>query len=367
MPTPTQQPFNAPSSIGLELQSVARGLTKPVAMANAGDGSGRLFIVEQPGRIRIVQQGTLLEQPFLDITDRVGDRGNEQGLLGLAFDPAYSNNGFFYVNYTGRQGHTNVARFSVTSDPNLANASSEERILLIEQPAGNHNGGHLVFGPDGLLYIGTGDGGASGDRFGHGQNGQTLLGAMLRLDVRQMPYAIPPDNPFVGNGAVRDEIWAIGLRNPWRYSFDQQTGDLYIGDVGQNRFEEVHVVPAGSQGGLNFGWPIMEGANCYPENRACDRTGLEIPVVEYDHAQGCSITGGYVYRGGAYPVMSGIYLFGDYCSGRIWGLAQDPSGAWQVAELAQTGRVLSTFGEDEAGELYLLDMGQGELLRIAAQ
>jgi glucose/arabinose dehydrogenase len=258
-----------------------------------------------------------------------------------------------------------VARYSVTADPNQGDPSTESILLTLDQPAGNHNGGHLAFGPDGLLYIGTGDGGAANDKYGNGQNGQTLLGAMLRLDVDQgQPYAIPASNPFVGDAEVRDEIWALGLRNPWRYSFDRLTGDLYIADVGQNRIEEVNVQPSGSLGGQNYGWPIMEGASCFPADQGCDKAGLALPVAEYEHAQGCSITGGYVYRGLEFEALKGVYLFGDYCSGRIWGLAPADDGGWQVAELAQSELRISSFGQDEAGELYVLAMDRGELYKL---
>jgi glucose/arabinose dehydrogenase len=346
---------------------VAGGLEIPVGISHAGDGSGRLFILEKVGRVRVVQGGALLPGPFLDIADRVGSSQSEQGLLGLAFHPGYAGNGHFYINYTDLQGRTVVSRFSVSGDPARAEPGSEVVLLTLDQPAGNHNGGHLAFGPDGYLYIGTGDGGASGDKFGNGQNGQTLLGAMLRLDVDGgQPYGVPADNPFVVDPTVRDEIWALGLRNPWRYSFDRQTGDLYIADVGQNTYEEINVEPADSAGGLNYGWPIMEASHCFPRDRACERAGLALPVVEYDHSQGCSVTGGYVYRGQEFPLLAGIYLFGDYCSGRIWGLAPDRAGGWQVAEMAKIEAQISSFGEDEAGELYLVDMGHGALLRIMA-
>jgi len=244
-------------------------------------------------------------------------------------------------------------------------------VLTVDQPASNHNGGHLAFGPDGALYIGLGDGGGAGDRYGNGQNVRTLLGAMLRIDVDHgQPYAIPADNPFVGSPNARGELWAIGLRNPWRYSFDRQTGDLYIADVGQNMYEEVDVQPAGDPGGQNYGWPIMEGLHCFPADQPCEQTGLTLPVWDYDHTQGCSVTGGYVYRGQEFPVLTGIYLFGDYCSGLIWGLSRAGSGeptGWRVAQVAQADVQLSAFGEDEAGELYLLDMGRGELFKITAR
>jgi glucose/arabinose dehydrogenase len=237
----------------------------------------------------------------------------------------------------------------------------------VNQPAANHNGGHLAFGPDGYLYVGLGDGGGGGDQFGNGQNGRTLLGAMLRLDIdADQPYAVPASNPFVGDAAVRDEIWAIGLRNPWRYSFDRLTGDLYVGDVGQGRYEEIDFQSGTGHGGENYGWPVMEGVHCFPEDKTCDQAGLTWPVKEYDHSQGCSVTGGYVYRGQKFPLLTGIYLFGDYCSGKIWGLAASGDGGWRVAELAQADVRLSSFGEDEAGELYLVDMGRGELFKISA-
>jgi glucose/arabinose dehydrogenase len=347
------------------LELVAGGLESPVSIANAGDGSGRLFVLEQVGRIRIVRDGVLAGTPYLDLTDRVGSSANEQGLLGLAFHPDYANNGTFFVNYTDRQGYTVVARFSVSAEPDRADPASETQVLTIPQPAGNHNGGHLAFGPDGFLYIGTGDGGGAGDQYGNGQNGATLLGAMLRLDVDSaQPYAIPVGNPFMGDPAVRDEIWATGLRNPWRYSFDRLTGDLYIADVGQNQYEEVNFQPSAAPGGQNYGWPIMESQHCFPSGRDCVQAGLTLPVAEYDHSQGCSVTGGYVYRGREFPALTGIYVYGDFCSGRLWGLAPAQDGAWKAAEVAQTDSRISAFGEDESGELYLADRTGGKLYRI---
>jgi glucose/arabinose dehydrogenase len=365
--TPTAPPRPDPAAARVELRRVLGGLDTPVGIAHAGDGSGWLFVVEKPGRIRIVAGSTLLAAPFLDIAGRVGSAGSEQGLLGLAFHPGYARNGLFFVNYTDLQGDTVVARFSVSADPARGDPANEAILLTVDQPAANHNGGHLAFGPDGYLYVGLGDGGGAGDRYGNGQNLGTLLGKMLRLDVDGgRPYALPPDNPFLTRPDARAEIWAFGLRNPWRYAFDRLTGDLYIADVGQDAYEEIDVQPARSQGGQNYGWPIMEGGHCYPENRACDRTGLALPVAEYDHSQGCSVTGGYVYRGKQFPSLSGVYLFADYCSGRIWGVARDGQGQWRMAELAQAGVRPSSFGEDEAGELYLVDMQGGELFQIAA-
>jgi glucose/arabinose dehydrogenase len=366
----TPQPVADLSSLRVELQPVASGLETPVGLAHAGDGSGRLFVLEKAGRIRVVQDGVLLAAPWLDITDRVGSAASEQGLLGLAFHPRYAENGLFFVNYTDRQGDTVVARFSMAAGQDagglpVADPGSEMLVLKLDQPAGNHNGGHLAFGPDGYLYIGTGDGGGAGDQYNNGQNGATLLGAMLRLDVDGgEPYAIPADNPFTGDPDVRDEIWALGLRNPWRYSFDRLTGDLYIADVGQNVYEEVNLQPAARAGGQNYGWPTMEAGHCFPADRECDRDGLALPLLEYDHSQGCSITGGYVYRGAQFPDLWGAYLFGDYCSGRIWGVAAQPGGEPLVVELAQADIRLSSFGEDEGGELYILDMARGELFTL---
>jgi len=368
--TPAATATTAPpdlGAVGLRLEEVAGGLASPSGIVAPGDGSGRLFILEQPGRIRIVDDGSLVDAPFLDIVDRVTSEGNEQGLLGLAFHPRYAENGRFLINYTDRNGDTVISAWTVGQDPNRADAGSERVLLSVDQPAGNHNGGHLVFGPDGYLYVGLGDGGGGGDTYGNGQNGQTLLGAMLRLDVDgAQPYAIPQDNPFVDDPAVLDEIWAIGLRNPWRYSFDRLTGDLYIADVGQNAYEEVNFQPAGSGGGENYGWPIMEGMHCF-RGEGCETAGLVMPIWEYDHSAGCSITGGHVYRGSRYPTLQGIYLVGDYCSGTIWGLARGEDGNWQSAVLAQTNARLTSFGEDEAGELYLVDRSSGTLYHLAAQ
>lgn len=334
---------------------VVTGLRKPVDIATAGDE--RLFIVEQPGVIRIVRDDQLVDQPFLDLRDRVNDDANEQGLLGLAFHPRYAENGYFYVNYTGRGGDTFVSRFRVSDDPDRADPDSEMVLLQIPQPFANHNGGDLAFGPDGRLYVATGDGGSAGDPFGNGQNLDTLLGKILRLDVDAAePYAIPPDNPFAGGGG-RPEIWDYGLRNPWRIAFDRATGDLYIADVGQNRWEEVNFEPAGSPGGVNYGWNIREGKHPFAGEAT---EGLTDPVAEYATREfGCSITGGVVVRSPSLPEWSGIYLYGDYCSGLIWGLLRDPQGQWQSAILFDTGGNITTFGEDTAGEVYLADHNGG--------
>lgn len=351
-PSPAARQGAGPPRVAL--QALPYSFQQPLFLTHAGDSSGRLFVVEKAGRIKIVSGDQLLPTPFLDITDRVGSSGSEQGLLGLAFHPRYVENGRFYVNYTDRNGDTVVERYQVSSDPDRADPSTAARVLELDQPAPNHNGGMLLFGPDGYLWIGTGDGGASGDRFGNAQNRRTLLGKMLRLDVDGgEPYAIPPDNPFVGRADTRPEIWAIGLRNPWRYAFDRATGDLWIADVGQNAYEEVDVVPAGSPGGLNFGWPIMEGQHCFPTSARCDPSPFVQPVAEYGREGGCSITGGYVYRGAAYPALQGSYLFGDFCSGRIWTLDRPDGDTWRLTEQPRQPLQISSFGEDEAGELYV--------------
>ncbi len=327
---------------------VASGLASPVDIQFPEDGSGRMFVLEQVGRIRIVQNGRLLETPFLDITDRVVRAGNEQGLLGLAFDPRYRLNGYFYVNYTGERGATRLSRFQVAADPNLAEAGSEKVLLHIPQPFRNHNGGGLTFGRDGYLYAGLGDGGSAGDPFGNGQRTDVLLGKILRLDVHHGdPYAIPADNPF-GN-----EVWAYGLRNPWRFSFDRLNGDLYIADVGQDQWEEVDYLPAGSPGGANFGWNYFEGSHPYASLPPPNLNAI-LPVAEYGHAEGsCSVTGGYVYRG-AMSEWNGIYLYGDFCSGKVWGLQRSESG-WQARLLFETRASITTFGQDPAGEVYFAD------------
>lgn len=349
---------------------VVANLTQPVHIAHAGDGSQRLFIVEQPGRIRIFEDGVLLEASFLDIVDRVSCCG-ERGLLSVAFPPEYTQAGHFYVNYTNLLGSTHISRFQVTANPNLADPASEEVLLVVEQPYANHNGGQLAFGPDGYLYAGMGDGGSAGDPLNHAQNPGSLLGKMLRLDVESgiSPYAIPAGNPYTQTAGYRGEIWAMGLRNPWRFSFDQLTGDLYTADVGQALWEEINYQPADSAGGENYGWRLMEGSHCYdPLN--CDPTGLALPVAEYAHADGnCSITGGFVYRGALYPRMAGVYFSGDYCTGSIWGLR--PAGeAWEYALLTQApfdGRIAS-FGEDEAGSIYVTNYsaraGSSQVYRI---
>jgi len=365
-------------TIGLE--SVISGLDRPVFITHANDGSGRLFIVEQGGLIRVFQNGRLVEPPYLDIRDRVNDGASERGLLGLAFTPDFAQSGHLFVNYSDQNGATTITRFTA-ADAGAATVDPESavEILSIDQPASNHNGGMLAFGPDGYLYIGTGDGGAANDKFGNGQNPSTLLGKMLRIDVSgidareasDQPYAIPADNPWVAvdwQGAdVRDEIWAVGLRNPWRYSFDRNTGDLWIGDVGQGKYEEIDMIAAGAVGPLNFGWPIMEGKQCFPDDVDCDQTGLVSPLLDYTHGGNCSITGGYVYRGEEFPALDGVYFYGDYCSGKIWMLTPDDTGGWRNQLALSTDLRISTFGEDEQGELYVADHGKGDVYRVVVE
>jgi uncharacterized repeat protein (TIGR01451 family) len=351
---------------------IASGFVRPVQVTNAGDGSLRLFAVEQPGSIWIVQDGMVLNTPFLDISGRVQCCG-ERGLLGLAFHPDYENNGYFYVNYTrSDDGATVVARYSVSADPNTADPDSGSILLTIAQPYSNHNGGQVLFGPDAYLYVGMGDGGSGGDPLNHGQNRDTLLGAMLRIDVDGgTPYAIPPDNPYVG-GDGADEIWAIGLRNPWRFSFDRETNDLYIGDVGQNLWEEISYQAAGTPGGLNFGWRCREGSHTYNSNPPCDDPAylatLTDPIAEYSHSEGRSVTGGFVYRGILYPALVGRYFFADYVEGKIWSLYKTASSpdTWSAPELElDTGLSISGFGEDETGELYVVGYSDGTIRRLA--
>ena len=341
----------------LGLQEVASGLQRPVHLASA-PGDPRLFIVEQPGRIRIVQNGALVEEPFLDITAKVEDVANEQGLLSVAFHPDYASNGYLYVNYTDLEGDTRVERYTVSgADANRADPASAKLIIGYDQPFQNHNGGHVLFGPDGMLYIPTGDGGSGGDPQGHGQNRNSLLGKILRIDVDGGdPYAVPADNPFVGQAGTRPEIWALGLRNPWRIAFDAEDDLLYVADVGQNRWEEISVVSA-DQGGVNFGWNRLEGSHCFPADSTCSPAGLELPVVEYPRSQGLSITGGLVYRGEAIPELQGRYVYADFGDSWIRSFRYHDGEAQGDAELeVPRARNVSSFGVDAAGELYVVSL-----------
>ncbi|HYI15293.1 MAG TPA: PQQ-dependent sugar dehydrogenase, partial [Thermomicrobiales bacterium] len=352
------------------LEPVLRGLFGPVYVTHADDGSGRLFVVERGGAIRVARDGELLPQPFLDLHGISHTDGDKQGLLGMAFHPDYAENGYVYVAFTDSEGTNIVNRYQRSSDnPDRADPDSATTILAIPDRLADHNLGMLAFGPDGYLYTSIGDEGTSdaGDPYGHAQNLSTLFGSVLRLDVDSAePYAIPPDNPFVGVEGAREEIWAIGLRSPWRFSFDRQTGDLFVADVGQSGYEEVNYQPADSPGGENYGWSIMEGPDCYPAGQECDTEGLTMPVHAYDHSVGCSITGGYVYRGVESPLLAGDYLFADFCSGRIYSLARGDDGEWDRSLLLSTNLYISSFGEDEAGELYVADMRSGSVFRIVA-
>jgi glucose/arabinose dehydrogenase len=319
--------------------------------------------VEQPGLIQIIQKDQILSTPFLDIRDRVNDSASERGLLGLAFHPDYTRNGTFFVNYTGENGETVVSQYQVSDDANQADPDSELILLRIPQPYANHNGGGLKFGPDGMLYIGTGDGGSGGDPLGNGQNLDTLLGKLLRIDVNgEQPYAIPPDNPYVSGGGL-PEIWAYGLRNPWRFSFDRITGDLFMGDVGQNVWEEINFQPVNSSGGENYGWNLREGSHPFSSETT---EGLTDPVAEYSHEFGCSVTGGVVIRSPSLPAWNGIYIYGDYCTGTIWGLLQSEPGLWETTQVFDTNFTLSSFGEDASGEVYLIDY-KGGVYRLTSE
>ncbi|MDA2930534.1 PQQ-dependent sugar dehydrogenase [Acidobacteria bacterium AH-259-O06] len=341
----------------IKLRPVVSGLDRPVYVTHSGDGSGRLFIVEQAGLIFVYQAGRLFPDPFLDIRAKV-NWGGEKGLLGLAFHPNFESNHRFFINYTrldGQQLKTVVAEYRASaSDPNLADPT--ERVLLeLDQPFANHNGGHLDFGPDGYLYISTGDGGSAADPFDNAQNRASLLGKILRIDIdSESPYAIPADNPFVGQPDVREEIWAYGLRNPWRFSFDPPTGRIFAGDVGQNSWEEVDIVLRGG----NYGWNIQEGAHCFPPSvRSCSTAGLIQPIAEYSRAEGISVIAGYVYRGSQPTDFRAAYIFGDFGSGRMWALQETASGGWIRTELLETGFPISSFGVDDRDEIYVVDYG----------
>jgi glucose/arabinose dehydrogenase len=350
-PTQTPEPMpTLPNPADFRWALVADELVQPVDLQSAGDE--RLFVVEQRGWIRIITDGELLPEPFLDLTKFITDRESEQGLLGLAFHPNYTENGLFFVNYTDRFGNTVITRFIASPDPDLADLDSLRVVLRFNQPYPNHNGGGIAFDPDGDLYIGTGDGGSGGDPLGNGQRLDTLLGKLLRIDVDAAdPYAIPPDNPFTSEDTL-PEIWAYGLRNPWRFSFDRLTGDLFIGDVGQSQWEEISYLPASSPGGANFGWNIREGAHPFAGNAT---EGLVDPIAEYAHGQGCSVTGGVVVRDPSLPTWDGVYIYGDYCTGTIWGLLPSADGTWQNAVLFNTDYQISAFGEDQVGRVYLVD------------
>lgn len=362
----------APSPDEVQLVEFATGFENPLFVTGAGDDSGRLFVVEQAGKIWIIQDGERLEVPFLDLSNIVSQDilsgYSERGLLGLAFHPEFADNGVFFVNYTSANGGTTyLARYQVSeTDPNLADPASAKLLFILEQPFANHNGGHLEFDADGYLYMSLGDGGAANDPLGAGQDLTNILGTIIRIDVdsEATPYGIPDDNPFVDRPEVVPEIWAWGLRNPWRFSFDRATDDLYIGDVGQGLWEEINFESAESEGGVNYGWNAFEASN--PFMSAQPPVDMAYPVAEYNHANGnCSVTGGYVYRGEEVPALQGVYLFGDFCSGQMWYLLSDENGEWSSDLFLNTGAQISSFGEDDAGELYLVDY-RGRILKFVS-
>lgn len=360
--------LSAQNSLNFSLENYVTGLNEPVDIANAGDD--RLFVAEKRGVIRIIgANGQLLPTPFLDIDSKVSPSSGERGLLGLTFHPNYAQNGYFYVNYTNNQGNTIVSRFSVSNNPNAADPNSELPLLTIQQPYSNHNGGDLAFGPDGFLYIPTGDGGSGGDPQNRAQNRKSLLGKMLRIDVNSgNPYAIPNSNPFVNDTTTLPEIWALGLRNPWRFSFDRRTGDLWIADVGQGNWEEINRTPANSGGGHNYGWRCYEGDANFNTNGCNNRNNYVFPIYDYPNdgtTTGCSVMGGYVYRGMRYPNLQGRYIYADYCSGRFWALTPNEQSGWTNTNLLNTSDFnIVSFGEDQSGELYVAGLTSGIIYRV---
>ena len=354
----------AGTSVRPGLDKLADGLDFPLYLT-APAGDDRLFIVEKNGRIRVLKEGSLLTAPFLDLSGQVST-GGEQGLLSMAFHPDYAANGRFFVDFTNRAGDTRVVEFRVSGDPDIAEPQPVRAILEVEQPFSDHNGGLVLFGPDGKLYVGLGDGGAADDPLEAGQDKGTLLGAILRLDVDgETPFGVPPDNPFVDDPEARSEIWVYGLRNPWRFSFDHARGDFYVADVGQNAWEEVNAAAGAHAAGLNFGWDLMEGRSCL-EPAGCDTTAVALPVVVYGRAEGCAVIGGYVYRGSALPDLSGTYFYSDFCSGfvRSFVLAgEQATGERSWPDLEPDEVPVVSFGEDAEGELYILT-GAGAVYKI---
>lgn len=363
----TAQPF------ALKLTQFATGKGIVTDIGNAGDS--RLFVVQQNGVISILRSdGKYDAKPFLTITDRVGyTADSERGLLGIAFHPQFASNGYFYVDYTNKQGNTHVSRFRVKQDSaDVGDPTSEQILLVVNQPFANHNGGQIVFGPDGYLYISLGDGGAGGDPQNNGQNKKALLGKLLRIDVNRTEngknYAIPPDNPFVNNAEFAPEIWAWGLRNAWRFSFDKQTGDLWMGDVGQDEIEEVNFQPASSKGGENYGWRCYEGSKNFNTNGCAAKTNYVFPVFEYPHNNttgGCSVTGGFVYRGKVWEKMKGYYFFADLCTGNVWATQRKTDGTFETASFGKLGANYSAFGQNADGELFIAEYG-GKISRLTS-
>jgi len=364
------EPADKQSFPAIALKEIASGFDQPVYLTHAGDDSERLYVVEQSGYVRIIENGKILPRAFLDIHRRVVD-GGEKGLLSIAFHPHYRDNGYFYVNYTRKEGllgslTTIVSRFKRVS-VHQADPASERVLLKVKQPFDNHNGGQIAFGPDGYLYVGMGDGGLANDPFGHGQDTSTLLGALLRIDIDNesppLHYAIPKDNPFTGRPGYRGEIWAYGLRNPWRFSFDDKTGLLYLADVGQNKVEEVDIVVKGG----NYGWDIMEGNRCAVEDtNKCAQSSLQPPIFTYEHPAGFSITGGVVYRGESIPALCGAYLYADYVKMQLGGLRYDGEAVIAQKTLLNTGYHISSFGQDQVQEVYAVAHQAGKILRIIA-
>jgi glucose/arabinose dehydrogenase len=355
--------------VRVRFTTVATVAGRPLAIANAHDGSDRLFVAEQGGRVYILADGSVAPVPFIDLAGRVSV-GGEQGLLGLAFHPDYPADNRVFVDYTDVAGNTVVASFTVDpGSPDVAVDGSEVVILTVDQPYANHNGGGIAFGPDGYLHVALGDGGSRGDPQGNGQRLNTLLGKIVRIDVDRTAdgrnYAIPGSNPFAGTAGTRGEIWLVGLRNPFRFSFDRETGDLWIGDVGQGAWEEIDVARAGV-GGLNFGWRTMEGAHCFSPEAGCRTAGLELPVVEYPHDFGCAVIGGHVYRGTDSPMLRGGYLFSDACSGITWAVAAATGGPAALVQVGDGVGGIAGYGEDEAGELYAADL-DGEIYRVSGE
>jgi glucose/arabinose dehydrogenase len=367
-PTTTPVPTGTPGpSMAIRLDPVADGLESPVDVVPADDGSDRIFVVEQGGRIRIVRDGTLVDAPFLDIAKRLTS-GGERGLLGLALHPDFPNDPRFFVNYTDLNGDTVISSFNQSLDADSADPESERILMRIDQPFANHNGGAVAFGPDGMLYIGMGDGGSGGDPMGNGQRLDTHLGKILRIDVdvpagQDPPYAVPPDNPFVGTAGALPEIWHLGMRNPWRIRFDPPTGDLWIGDVGQNAWEEIDVARSG-QKGLNFGWNRMEGFACFEPSSGCDQAGLTLPLAAYGHDLGCAVVGGVVIHDPALAALDGRYLFADECSGNIWTMDASGDGRREPTLARDSGENISAIAQSTTGAVYAVALGSGRLFRV---
>ena len=350
-------------ALGLATKAVTDGLLRPVNISHVGDGSGRLFVLEQAGQIRIIEKGELLAEPFLDLSDKVGCCGIEIGLLGFAAHPNYHENGIFFVSYTAPEGDNIIAKYQVATNPYRADPDSSEIILRIPQDGDQHNGGHITFGPDNYLYIGIGDGNFRDNpqKEKHAQNTNLLWGKILRIDVDSaFPYTVPSDNPFINVPNAKEEIWAYGFRNPWRFSFDRNL--LYVADVGQSRWEELNINSTSETKGANFGWPYTEALNCF-KTEECDTSNFILPKFQYDHKEGCSIIGGYVYRGEQVPQLRGIYLYGDFCQGKIWAVASH-EGIWRTTLLFDEQYNITTFGIDEEGEIYFTDYGLGVIYKI---